>query len=130
MLIKECEKCQKEYDDKFENCPYCSSEFGNEKISADSHDELENQDTDLHENNAGEQNLPQENELVTLPKMFCKYCGNEILNGNDYCSYCGRDVYDKEKKHCTKCGNLLEPKQTFCDKCGQKASTVVIPKKS
>lgn len=127
LLMKKCEKCQKEYDDNLDNCPYCSLEFVTETTSADSHKETEDhQDTDLQENSDRGQNLPRESEL---PQMFCKYCGNEILNGNDYCSYCGRDVYDKEKKHCTKCGNLLEPKQTFCDKCGQKASTVVIPKK-
>ena len=31
-----------------------------------------------------------ENYSVPQTKSFCKYCGNEIVNNDDYCKQCGR----------------------------------------
>ncbi len=119
--MKKCEKCQKEYEDTLETCPYCSPE------SMFNANENEEGETSLFELQTNDQ--PTEGKIATLPKIFCKYCGNEIVDGNDYCNHCGHDIYDKDKRHCINCGNLLEPKQTFCDKCGHKATSINLPPK-
>ncbi len=125
--MKKCEKCQKEYEDFLEDCPFCNSESVADTIETNEEDKSFDK---LQSNTNNERNYqPEENEIENHPKMFCKYCGNEIVTDSDYCNRCGRDIYDKDKRHCTKCGNILEPKQTFCDKCGQKASIIKLPSK-
>ena len=73
-------------------------------------------------NNESEMQIPN----ASVNKKFCKYCGNEILDGNDYCSYCGISVNDPNIKHCPKCGALLEKKQKFCVNCGYKLTNMNI----
>ena len=73
-------------------------------------------------NNESEMQIPN----ASVNKKFCKYCGNEILDGNDYCSYCVISVNDPNIKHCPKCGALLEKKQKFCVNCGYKLTNMNI----
>lgn len=120
--MKKCEVCQKEFDDLLENCPYCATKSANSVNS-------ESPVNPTVETNAAkevEQNATTDD--YSEPKLFCKHCGNEIVNNDDYCNRCGRDIYDEGKKHCTNCGKVLETKQSFCDKCGQKVSNIVMPK--
>lgn len=114
--MKKCEVCQREYDDQLENCPYCVGK------TADSLNNGSSTPPTVNQNNT------TDSVSESQSKLFCKYCGNEIVKNNDYCNHCGRDIYDEDKKHCTNCGKVLEANQTFCDKCGQKVSNVIIPK--
>lgn len=118
--MRKCEVCQKEFDDALENCPYCATKSEN---SVD----YESPTAETSVTKEMEQNATTDEYSEPQSKLFCKHCGNEIVN-SDYCNRCGCDIYDENKKHCTKCGNVLETKQTFCDKCGQKVSIVVMPK--
>lgn len=125
--MKKCEKCQKEYQNILEKCPYCNSE--ERTIDLVWSENRENCSTELQVENVDENKQLMEEESITQHKTFCKYCGNIIKEGNDYCNHCGRDIYDKDKRHCTNCGNVLKSKQTFCDKCGHKATRIKLPKK-
>ena len=124
LPMKKCEICQKEFDENLETCPYCNTN------PADSvnYNSPENQTTVEKNLTDGEtQNDTSDESFELQTKLFCKHCGNEIINNNDYCNHCGRDVNDKNIKHCINCGKVLEAKQTFCDKCGQKVSNIKIP---
>lgn len=59
-------------------------------------------------------------------KLYCKFCGNEIIKGNNYCSTCGRSTNDETKKHCPNCGAILENGQKFCINCGRKNQNEII----
>lgn len=122
--MKKCEVCQKEFDEKLENCPYCSTK-SEEPVNYNS-PVSPTVDKSIAEERT--QNDTTNDSSKTQSKLFCKHCGNEIANNNDYCNHCGRDIHDENKKHCTNCGKVLEANQTFCDKCGQKVSNVIMPK--
>lgn len=122
--MKKCEVCQKEFDDLLENCPYCSTKSANSV----EYESPVNPTVETSVANEVEQNATTDDYSEPQSKLFCKYCGNEIINNEDYCNRCGRNIYDEDKKHCTNCGKELEAKQSFCDKCGQKVSIIVMPK--
>lgn len=124
--MKKCERCQKEYEEILERCPYCDSEDHTINLALSENGESP---TRLQVENVDENKQLMEDEIITQHKTFCKYCGNIIKEGNDYCNHCGRDIYDKDKRHCINCGNVLESKQTFCDKCGYKATSIKLPPK-
>ena len=122
--MKKCDVCEKEFDDILENCPYCAT-----KSTASVNKDLSENPTDeTRATEKVEQKTIIDDDSELQSKVFCKHCGNEIVNNNDYCNRCGRDIYDESKKHCTNCGKVLEANQTYCDKCGQKVSTIVLPK--
>lgn len=122
--MKKCEVCQKEYDELLENCPYCATKSAN---SVDFESPV-NPAVETDKTKEEEQNATADGHSEPQSKLFCKHCGNEIVNNDDYCNRCGRNIYDESKRHCTNCGKVLETKQTFCDKCGQKVSSIVVPK--
>ena len=77
--------------------------------------------------NTQKQNIEQTNQNTDIvaqqtndKKLYCKFCGNEIIKGNNYCSTCGRSTNDETKKHCPNCGAILENGQKFCSTCGCK----------
>ena len=84
--MKKCEVCQKEVDESFGKCPYCATETvesahtDSSVISMDGSDVPEEEIPDV----------TAENYSVPHTKSFCKYCGNEIVNNDDYCKQCGR----------------------------------------
>lgn len=120
--MKKCEVCQKEFDDNLENCPYCSTKTDN-SVNNDppANPSVEESETEV-------QNDTTDDSSESQSKLFCKHCGNEIVNDDDYCNHCGRNIHDENIKHCTNCGKVLETNQTFCDKCGQKVSNILVPK--
>lgn len=115
--MKQCATCKKEYDENLENCPYCGI---SEVLQSDSTIRTSSENVQDVENDT--------NINMATKKIFCKHCGTEIVDGNDYCNHCGRGIVDENEKHCVNCGKILEPKQSFCDSCGQKVATVIIPK--
>ncbi len=103
--MKTCEKCGNVYSDEILECPYCNREEQNSITDA-----------------AEAEQKPE------TDKCFCKYCGTEIVKGNDFCTHCGRSIEKKGVKHCVQCGQILTEGQQFCDKCGQKVAFAVLPK--
>jgi len=49
--------------------------------------------------------------------MFCKSCGKEILEEDNFCSACGAQIKEI-KKTCPNCDSELEGDKSFCSNCG------------
>ena len=52
--------------------------------------------------------------------MFCRLCGTEVQDGEEFCEECKNSVKDVESKtkYCTKCGERKKGLENFCLKCG------------
>lgn len=49
--------------------------------------------------------------------MFCRNCGNELLEGAEFCTSCGANPL-KGNKFCNACGVEVRPEAEVCVKCG------------
>lgn len=57
--------------------------------------------------------------------MKCRYCGNELKNGERFCRRCGKPVETEpvqSSRFCSECGAELLPNAGFCRSCGAPVS--------
>ena len=53
--------------------------------------------------------------------MKCRYCGNELKNGERFCRRCGKPVETEpvqSSRFCSECRAELLPNASFCRSCG------------
>lgn len=59
--------------------------------------------------------------------MYCKECGNQILDNALRCPYCGTRA-GEGISYCQNCGNLISIKNKFCFHCGVKQKNIMTQK--
>jgi hypothetical protein len=72
--------------------------------------------------------VKRNNERKKIEKIFCRYCGKEILLSGDYCMFCGEISNDNftsitinennTMKQCVNCKTLIRDDSLFCFYCG------------